>query len=40
MLQTDASSLSMGGLLEQGGMFMGYASKSLNKTEQQQYSVI
>ena len=39
VLQTDASSMGVGAVLEQGGHVIGYASRALNKAEQQ-YSVI
>ena len=39
MLQTDARSVSVGAILEQGGCVIAYASRVLNQAEQQ-YSVI
>ena len=39
VLQTDASAVGVGAVLEQGGHVIGYASRALNKAEQQ-YSVI
>ena len=39
VLQTDASSMGVGAILEQGGHVIGYASRALNKAEQQ-HSVI
>ena len=39
MLQTDASAVGVGAVLEQGGHVIAYASRSLNQAEQQ-YSVI
>ena len=39
VLQTDASAVGVSAVLEQGGHVIGYASRALNKAEQQ-YSVI